>query len=443
MSYIFYTKGGNPVTTLKRKRDCFGSPLRPQLTRSRPGSTLLRSTNAYRHFQHQTNSQGLASFPTVPKKKRRQMICAAWMRVTGSVQKLSELLLGVPFCKRRRLVEYVLDGCYPLPLSPYFVPHLESTWRHLSDIYRASFCNAVTHYTAITSRREFYHGNFHFVCSRKTFYSSTRLQAAEEDKSIKLVPYKKAVGTLIFISTVSCPDIAFAVGQVSKYCNSFDRNHRHSYNRTSRTLCPDNNYYEPNENSELIVDDWECSGSYATLMEFRNKLVTFSVSPSITYQDYIVATIAALVALSLFYLFAIIVGVIYFIRKRNNALEDDLLDDTSVSSPGLSGESRNTVESDRVCCSNSDSSLDETDIDMLQDADSEKDIFRQRAGRIGGIKEGKGGKGGDGTGTLPAIRRARDNIDSSSGGSSNLARRTTFICFSLGWGYLLEPAAER
>nr|CAD7413899.1 unnamed protein product [Timema poppensis] len=28
---------------------------------------------------------------------------------------------------------------------------------------------------------------------------------------------------------------------------------RHSYNRTSRTLCPDNNYYEPNENSELIV----------------------------------------------------------------------------------------------------------------------------------------------------------------------------------------------
>nr|CAD7448188.1 unnamed protein product [Timema bartmani] len=353
MSYIFYTKGGNPVTTLKRKRDCFGSPLRPQLTRSRPGSTLLRSTNAYRHFQHQTNSQGLASFPTVPKKKRRQMICAAWMRVTGSVQKLSELLLGVPFCKRRRLVEYTL------PLSPYFVPHLESTWRHLSDIYRASFCNAVTHYTAITSRREFYHGNFHFVCSRKTFY------------------------------------------------------------------------------------DWECSGSYATLMEFRNKLVTFSVSPSITYQDYIVATIAALVALSLFYLFAIIVGVIYFIRKRNNALEDDLLDDTSVSSPGLSGESRNTVESDRVCCSNSDSSLDETDIDMLQDADSEKDIFRQRAGRIGGIKEGKGGKGGDGTGTLPAIRRARDNIDSSSRGSSNLARRTTFICFSLGWGYLLEPAAER
>ncbi|CAG2054208.1 unnamed protein product, partial [Timema podura] len=336
---------------------------------------------------------------------------------------------------------------------------------------------------------------------------------------------------------------------------------RHSYNRTSRTLCPDNNYYEPKENSELIVGvstssinnvyisllvqleknftvgfsdeitvhvspaepryfsfkflndgrdtvllrvdspddlcmtvsiqniscpvfdlernvlfegywqsisrrggitltvryellfvlmyDWECSGSYATLMEFRNKLVTFSVSPSITYQDYIVATIAALVALSLFYLFAIIVGVIYFIRKRNNALEDDLLDDTSVSSPGLSGESRNTVESDRVCCSNSDSSLDETDIDMLQDADSEKDIFRQRERRAMFTesredRRDKGeGKGGDGAGTLPAIRRTRDNIDSSSGGSSNLARRTTFICFSLGWGYLLEPAAER
>nr|CAD7571328.1 unnamed protein product [Timema californicum] len=56
-------------------------------------------------------------------------------------------------------------------------------------------------------------------------------------------------------------------------------------------------------------------------------------------------------------------------RKRNNSLDDDLLDDRSVSSPGLSGESRNTVESDRVCFSNSDSSLDETDIDMLQDAD--------------------------------------------------------------------------
>nr|CAD7587557.1 unnamed protein product [Timema genevievae] len=149
--------------------------------------------------------------------------------------------------------------------------------------------------------------------------------------------------------------------------------------------------------SDGLQNDWECSGSYATLMEFRNKLVTFSVSPSITYQDYIVATIAALVALSLFYLFAIIVGVIYFIRKRNNALEDDLLDDTSVSSPGLSGESRNTVESDRVCCSNSDSSLDETDIDMLQDADSEKDIFRQRERRAMFTESREDRRGKEGT----------------------------------------------
>nr|CAD7442375.1 unnamed protein product [Timema bartmani] len=53
-------------------------------------------------------------------------------------------------------------------------------------------------------------------------------------------------------------------------------------------------------------------------------------------------------------------------------------------------------------------------------------------------EEDRSEKGGDGAGTLPAIHRTRDINDSSSGGSGNLACRTTFNCFSWNWDCVLD-----
>lgn len=47
----------------------------------------------------------------------------------------------------------------------------------------------------------------------------------EEDERRVDVPYREAVGSLMFLVVVSRPDLAFAVNLISRYVNKFDENH--------------------------------------------------------------------------------------------------------------------------------------------------------------------------------------------------------------------------
>ncbi|KDR19041.1 SID1 transmembrane family member 1-like [Zootermopsis nevadensis] len=139
-------------------------------------------------------------------------------------------------------------------------------------------------------------------------------------------------------------------------------------------------------------DDWDCSGSYETVKVGRNKSLKFSIKPSITHHSYIISTVVALLVISLFYIFSIVVSVVYFIKQRRQQLLDNgPLDDASIQSPqsplGLPSSygqiqtpsaSSDLTSPDSVIRCHSDSSLDETDIDMMQDADSDKDVFRTK-----------------------------------------------------------------
>lgn len=51
------------------------------------------------------------------------------------------------------------------------------------------------------------------------------LYPASQDDNKPYVPYREAIGSLIFLSTVSRPDIAFAINALSKYLNNYNENH--------------------------------------------------------------------------------------------------------------------------------------------------------------------------------------------------------------------------
>jgi hypothetical protein len=53
----------------------------------------------------------------------------------------------------------------------------------------------------------------------------------EEEKEMEKIPYREAVGSLIYLATTSRPDISFAVGQVSRYCAKYTRTHWNAVKR--------------------------------------------------------------------------------------------------------------------------------------------------------------------------------------------------------------------
>lgn len=83
-----------------------------------------------------------------------------------------------------------------------------------------------------------------------------KLQAASVEDTIKsTVPYREAVGTLLFLSLVSRPDIAYAVGIVSRYLDRYNNLHWNAVKRIMRYLSHTKNHgilYSKCENLNLI-----------------------------------------------------------------------------------------------------------------------------------------------------------------------------------------------
>lgn len=52
-----------------------------------------------------------------------------------------------------------------------------------------------------------------------------------DDEKTNNVPYREAVGSLVFLAAVSRPDIAYAVNSVSKYLNNHNAEHWRSVKR--------------------------------------------------------------------------------------------------------------------------------------------------------------------------------------------------------------------
>ncbi|KYN50018.1 Copia protein, partial [Cyphomyrmex costatus] len=77
-----------------------------------------------------------------------------------------------------------------------------------------------------------------------------------EEGTKEAIPYRKAVGSLIYIATVSRPDIMFAVSKVSRYLNCYNNTHWNAVKKIIRYLKGTKHYrlvYNKNKDSNIKV----------------------------------------------------------------------------------------------------------------------------------------------------------------------------------------------
>lgn len=69
------------------------------------------------------------------------------------------------------------------------------------------------------------------------------------------IPYREAVGSLLFLTAVSRPDISYAVGFVSRFSNKYDVSHWHTVQRILRYLLKTKDHgilYNESETNNLV-----------------------------------------------------------------------------------------------------------------------------------------------------------------------------------------------
>lgn len=132
-----------------------------------------------------------------------------------------------------------------------------------------------------------------------------------EDNELQNIPYREAVGSLMFLAVTSRPDIAFAVSTLSRFFNKYNQNHWNAVKRVFKYLVGTAEIgitYKSGGNDFVLegyldadfADDVETRRSTTgyvfmlandpvTWASQRQRLVTLST----TEAKYVVATIAA------------------------------------------------------------------------------------------------------------------------------------------------------
>lgn len=142
--------------------------------------------------------------------------------------------------------------------------------------------------------------------------NTTLLPVSENDERIEKVPYREAVGSLMYLSIVSRPDLAFAVNSVSKFLNKHNREHWQAVKRILSYVAGTMDCgieYRGSENDEITLEGYsdsdyagdvetrrsttgyvfQVAGGPVTWASQRQKLVTLST----TEAEYVAASITA------------------------------------------------------------------------------------------------------------------------------------------------------
>lgn len=160
---------------------------------------------------------------------------------------------------------------------------------------------------AETIVRRFNMENAHQVCV--PFDSQTKLENFENNMIVNNVPYKEAIGSLMFLAMVSRPDISFAVGVLSRYADKPTNGHWNGVRRVIKYIKGTLHYgliYGKNDlkkNTQFLAySDEDFAGDYVSrkstsgyVIKLGNDLIALSsrrqqlVALSTTESEFIAA----------------------------------------------------------------------------------------------------------------------------------------------------------
>ncbi|KAL0130708.1 hypothetical protein PUN28_002379 [Cardiocondyla obscurior] len=203
--------------------------------------------------------------------------------------------------------------------------------------------------------------------------------------------FSKHENSSVIVSVESDNDICMTVSVQNTSCPVFDLERNIEFAGHWQTVSRRGGITVPREAYPLgffvvlVVkgDDSDCNG-LAGSNPLRTKNVTLIVTPTITKRDYVVASISAAAIVLGFCVSYITAVIVLNIRERKKLAMQEMLDEQSQNdnenvagiapSPSMVGEN-SAKQWDSL---QEDSSLDEDDIDLMEDALSDKDVIRTK-----------------------------------------------------------------
>ncbi|XP_072758199.1 SID1 transmembrane family member 1 [Anoplolepis gracilipes] len=197
---------------------------------------------------------------------------------------------------------------------------------------------------------------------------------------------KQANNSSVIVRVESDNDICMTVSIQNTSCPVFDleRNielsgHWQTVSRRGGITVPRDAY--PSGFFVVLVvkgEDTDCNGMSGSSNPLRMKNVTLIINPTITKRDYIVASAAVGTIALCFCIFYITAVVMFNIRKSRNFIQEPMNEQNQDITDQMPSPSTGETRSKQWDSVEEDSSLDEDDIDLMEDALSDKDVIRTK-----------------------------------------------------------------
>ncbi|KAL6257470.1 hypothetical protein P5V15_011040 [Pogonomyrmex californicus] len=199
--------------------------------------------------------------------------------------------------------------------------------------------------------------------------------------------FSKQENSSVIVRVESDNDICMTVSVQNTSCPVFDLERNIEFSGHWQTVSRRGGITVPREAYPLgffvvlVVkgEDSDCNG-LSSNNPLRIKNVTLIVNPTITKRDYVIASASAVAIVLGFCIFYIIAVIVYSIRESKKLAMQEPINEQSqdvneyAPSPSMVGEN-SSKQWDSV---EEDSSLDEDDIDLMEDALSDKDVIRTK-----------------------------------------------------------------